>query len=144
MIIAVRIRGKIGIRQQVKDTFQMLRMKRTHSAVLLPETPIYKGMLEKVKDYIMYGKISPEVLKKLLAKRLKRKDNKKADNKLIEKTIKTINENKLLKDVNEIKPFLALHPARKGLKKTGTKKTVKRGGSLGWHDSMDDLILRMI
>ena len=144
MILIIRVRGKIGIRKEVKDTFAMLRLPRNYSCVLLPETPVYKGMIKKVKDYSMYGSISESVLKDLLMKRLKRKDKKPVDAKLVDKIIKVLNDNKLLKDVEEVIPTISLHPPIKGFRRGGTKKTVKQGGDLGKHDSMDELVKKMM
>jgi len=77
-------------------------------------------------------------------KRLVRQDKKKVDDKLVEKVVKTLNEGKLLKDVPEIVPTLRLHPPIKGFKRGGIKNTVKQGGDLGIHDSMDELIKKMM
>ncbi|MBN1923918.1 MAG: uL30 family ribosomal protein [Nanoarchaeota archaeon] len=140
----IRVRGRIGIKKQVKDTFQMLRLDKSQSCTLLPESPIYNGMIEKVKDYAMYGPISEAVLKELLLKRVVRKDKKPVDAKLVDKIISTLKSGKLLKDVSEIVPVLRLHPPVKGLRKGGIKNTVKQGGDLGFHESMDDLIKRMM
>lgn len=144
MNLVIRIRGRINLKQEVKDTFKMLRLARSHSCVILPDTPIYKGMIKRVKDYIMYGPISESALKELLDKRLIRKDGKKPDSALIEKVIKTIKSGKLLKDVDEVVPYLRLHPPIGGFKRKGIKSTVKQGGDLGFHESMDELAKKMM
>ncbi len=144
MITAIiRVRGRIGLNKKIKDTFSMLRLPFSHSCTLLPDTPVYKGMIKKLKDFIIFGSISDAVLKELLTKRLKRKDKKLVDAKIVDKVIKALNSGKLLKDVEEVIPVLRLHPPVKGFK-GGLKKTVKQGGQLGFHDSVDDLIKRMI
>jgi large subunit ribosomal protein L30 len=142
--VIVRIRGQIGVKKQIKDTLKMLRIPKNHNCNLIPETPIYKGMVHKVKDYIAYGPISDNVLKQLLKARLVRKDKKKVDDALVTKVIKTLKDKKLLKDVPEIIPFLRLNPPKKGYRIKGIKKTVNQGGELGKHESMDSLIIKML
>ena len=146
MKAVIRIRGRIGIRKPVKDTFKMLRLDISNNCIILPDNnPIYDGMIKKVKDYVMYGPISEEILKELLTKRIKMKNKKeKVDSKIVEKTIKILKSGKLLKDVEEIMPVLKMHPARGGFKGISpTKRTVKQKGIIGLHDSMDNMIKKM-
>ncbi len=145
MITAViRIRGRIGLKREIKDTFKMLRLPRSFSCVFLPENPIYNGMIRKVKDYAILGPISESALKEVLSARLIRKDGNKVDSKLVDKVVDALKSGKLLKDVEEIVPYLRLHPPIKGFRRGGIKKTVKQGGDLGYHESVDSLIKRMI
>ena len=65
MIAAVQIRGQIGARQPVKDTLRMLHLAKKHAAVVLEDTPVNRGMLQKVADFITYGEVSDETAKKL-------------------------------------------------------------------------------
>jgi large subunit ribosomal protein L30 len=140
----IRVRGLIGLKKTVKDTFRMLRLLKSYSCILLPDKPVYKGMIKKVKDYSIYGPISEKSLKVLLLKKLVRKDGKKVDDKLVMKVIKSLKSGKLLKDVKEVVPVLRLHPPRGGFRRAGLKKTVKQGGDLGFHESMDALINKMV
>ncbi len=145
MITAViRVRGRIGLKKEVKDTFQMLRLPKSFSCIFVPENPVYNGMVKKVKDYAIFGPISEDALKEVLSARLVRKDGKKVDSKLVDKVVNTLKSGKLLKDVEEIVPYLRLHPPLKGFRRGGIKKTVKQGGDLGFHESVDSLIKRMI
>jgi len=144
MMIAIRVRGKVGLRKGIIDTFKMLRMERSHSAVLLPENPIYRRMIKKVKDYTVFGNINDETLKELLKKRLVRKDKAEVSDKLVDKVIKNLKEGKLLKDVEEIKPVIRLHPPRGGFRGKGIKKAFKQGGVLGFRESVDELVKKMM
>lgn len=62
------VRGTIGAKQGVKDTLKMLNLNKTNSLAVLEDTPVNHGMITKVKDYVTFGVISDEVLKKLEAK----------------------------------------------------------------------------
>jgi large subunit ribosomal protein L30 len=141
--LLIRIRGTIGLRKEVKDTFNMLRLKRSHNAVILPENPIYNGMIQKVKDFSIYGKISDKALEELIDKRLKMKNGKPATKEAKAKAIEAIKSGKLLKDVKNIEPLIRLNPPINGFK-GGIKKTVKQGGSLGKHESIDKIVEKMI
>ncbi|MFT4250528.1 MAG: uL30 family ribosomal protein [Candidatus Woesearchaeota archaeon] len=67
MILAIQIRGHIGARQPVKDTLRMLHLAKKHAAVILEDTPVNRGMLQKVADFITYGEVSAETAKKIEA-----------------------------------------------------------------------------
>ncbi len=142
MIAVIRLRGVQNIKEKIVNTFKLLRLNKSNHCIILPEEPVYIGMLKKINDFSTYGKVSERVLKKLLELRLRRKDGKKVSSELINKVIKAINSGKLMKDVEEVVPYLRLHPPRKGFK--GVKKHVRQGGSLGKRDSIDDLLEKMM
>ena len=52
MYAVTRIRGRTGIKRKIADNLDMLNLTRISHCVLIPETPSYKGMLQKGKDYI--------------------------------------------------------------------------------------------
>ncbi|VVB76583.1 50S ribosomal protein L30 [Candidatus Tiddalikarchaeum anstoanum] len=143
-IAVIRIRGLINVEKTIKDTLMMLRLETKHSCVLLPEAPVYIGMVNKVKDYVTFGKVSDDTIKLLMSKRLKRKDKKKVTPDLIERVTKLIKEGKLLKDDVDVVPIFVLNPPKKGFEKEGIKKTYVQGGALGKRDNIDNLIKRMV
>ena len=68
------------------------------------------GMLNQIRNNVSYGKISKEVMIKLIEKRGKRKDKKEIKN--AEKIAENIEKGK----EEELKPYFRLHPPRGGLK----------------------------
>jgi large subunit ribosomal protein L30 len=58
MLAAVRLRGNMNVNKEVRDTMNMLGLKRVNTLVVLPESPVTLGMLKKVENFITYGKIS--------------------------------------------------------------------------------------
>lgn len=140
----IRVRGKVGIKQEIRDTFKMLRLDKSYSLILLPENPIYKGMVKKVKDYSIYGPISEPVIKEVLKMRLLTNEGSKADEKLVDKAVKALKKGNLLKDVEGIKPVIRLQPPKGGFRRKGLKKTVKQGGDLGFHESIDEIVKKMV
>ena len=76
-IAAIRLRGKFNVRKEIEDTLCLLGLKRKNTCVILEPTKQNLGMLRKAKDYITYGEISEEVLKKLLEKKKPQKQTEK-------------------------------------------------------------------
>jgi large subunit ribosomal protein L30 len=151
MYAVIRLRGGINTRPEIKDTLKMLRLNRVNHCVVIPDTPEYKGMIQRAKDYIAWGKISPEYLALILRNRgeleggLRLTDEYLARNtpyKTIEKLSEAVCEGKAsLRDVPKLTPIFRLHPPRNGHR--GTKKAVKEGGELGHHPSLDALLNKM-
>jgi len=68
MYAAILIRGDIHVRGDVRDTLFMLKMRNKHTAIMIDEKSVTQmGMLEKCKDRITFGPVSPEVATKLSA-----------------------------------------------------------------------------
>ena|SRR3989344_5543324 len=124
-VAVIRVRGTIGIRKDIKDTLDMLRLYKKNYCVVLNDTPSIRGMVKKIKDYVTYGNIDEEISKLLVEKRGKTKKDKEG------------------KDV--LKPFFRLNPPRKGFGRKGIKLPFAVGGALGdREDKINDLIKRMI
>lgn len=62
-IIVVRMRGEIGTRREMIDTFKMLGMKKLHSFVVLEKSPSIIGMVRKIDNFSAWGEPTPETLK---------------------------------------------------------------------------------
>lgn len=153
-IAVIRVRGKIGVKKDVKNTLDILHLHRTNSCVVILNTKNYIGMLKKIKDYVTWGEISEDVFKILLKKRGKLPGSKPLDeNYLKEKLnlsydqfVKEFFDNKkTLKDVPGLKLFFRLTPPTSGFERGGIKKPFSLGGALGYRkDKINDLIRRMI
>lgn len=152
MIAAIRVRGRTGIKKEIADTLDMLKLTRINHAVLIEETPSYKGMLQKAKDYITWGEIDEETVAKLISKRGKIAGNDKitedyikenTDFSSVEELSKAVVDSKVKLEDNGVKPVFRLHPPRKGYE--DIKKTFVESGSLGYRgDKIGDLINKMI
>lgn len=112
----VRIRGDVNLGPSVRQTLTFLKLGRRNVCVIRPDTPVVRGMLNQVKDYVTWGTLTEETHALLIKKR------------------KTAHENVF---------FLA--PPRKGYGRKGIKKSFVVGGALGErHEKLNDLIQRMI
>src|SRR3989344_227022 len=68
-IAVIRIRGSIGVRKEIKDTMNMLRLYNKNHCIVIDNSPKFVGMLRKIKDYVTWGEIEEKTFKELLAKR---------------------------------------------------------------------------
>jgi large subunit ribosomal protein L30 len=150
MFAIVRLRGEVNVRPEIKDTLAMLRIHRVNHCVVVKEDPHNRGMIQKVKDYVAWGKVDDESLALLLEKRGRLSGNRRLSVEfLLEKTsyssfkelAEAVNSGSAsLKELG-IKPVFRLHPPRKGLKTT--KKTAQQGGDIGFRQDLADLIKKM-
>ena len=115
-IAIIRLRGMTGIKRDIKDTMNMLRLYNKNHCVIISNSENYIGMLRKVKDYVTWGEIDSDTLKLLDEKRGK-KDSR----------------------------FYRLNSPRKGFERKGIKRPFSVGGVLGYRGSMiNDLVKRMV
>lgn len=152
MIAAIRVRGRTGIKRDIADTLDMLKLTRINHAVLIEENPSYKGMLQKAKDYITWGEVDPEIVAQLISKRGKLSGNirvtedyikENTDYSGVEELSKAVVDSGAKLEDSGIKPVFRLHPPRKGYE--DIKKTFTESGSLGYRgDKIGDLIKKMI
>ncbi len=136
MIAIVRVRGIHNLKPKVRKTLELLRLHKPNHAVVVPDTPAYRGMLKIVKDYVTYGEVSDETLLKLIEKRGE-KGSKKVSNP--KEVLERMKKGEKYDDLMD--PVFRLHPPRKGWKSI---KRLYPYGALGPRDNMDDLLKRMM
>ncbi len=147
MKAAVRIRGKVHVREENEATLRLLGLTRVNHLVLVKEENV--GMLKKVNPYVAWGNISPETLKELILRRGRLPGNKKVTEEYIkEKTGMSVEEfaKKLLKEEVSledagIKKVFRLRPP------SGGHRSIKKPypkGAWGFRPDMDDLVRRMM
>ncbi|PKL60440.1 MAG: 50S ribosomal protein L30, partial [Methanomicrobiales archaeon HGW-Methanomicrobiales-4] len=69
MYAVVQVRGTVKTRREIKDTLKMLRLHHINHCVIIPDTPAYMGMIQKVKDFVAYGKVDAGTVDELLRTR---------------------------------------------------------------------------
>jgi len=143
MIAVIRIAGLVKVRGTVNDTLDRMRLRRKFTCVLIDENSAdMMGMVIKTRDCIAYGKVSEEVIEKLLKARGEKIGDSKAkiSDAEAKKIAKEVLAGKKLEDLG-VKPFFRLHPARGGI---DSKKYYPKG-VLGSHgDKINELIERML
>lgn len=139
MYAAIRIRGSVGLKKDIKDTLAMLRLHRKMHCVLLKESDSVNGMLKKVRSFITYGEVDDNILKLLIKKRGRKPGNKRLTEKEVEEVFKKIKSGEKL----EIKPVFRLTPPSKGFKRSIKQHYPK--GELGYRGKeINELLKRMI
>ena len=151
MFFVVRVRGTTGVKRDIADTLDMLRLNRINHGVLVEENPSFLGMLQKAKDYITWGEINSETLSEIISKRGEFVGGVKVTDELLaEKTDYSSIDNLSAALINgdikateiDMKPIFRLHPPRKGYE--GIRHSIREGGSLGYRgESIKELTQRM-
>lgn len=110
MIIVIRISGMVDVPQIVNSLLDNINLRRKYSAILMHETPENMKMLNQIRSFVAFGKITNENLLKLVSMRGERSDSKKIDADAVVKNL----DKKSLREQG-LKPFFRLHPPRKGI-----------------------------
>jgi len=151
-LVVVRVRGTVSAMKEARETLELLRLTHTNHAVIIDSRPAYKGMLQRVNNYVTWGEPSKELVVAMLQKRGRfAGDTKLAEN--IEKTgYKTIEEladailscKVAYKNLPDIEARFKLHPPSRGYKGQ-TKNAFKAGGEAGYRGAaIYDLVKRMV
>ena len=56
-LAVIRVRGRVDVRNDIKDTLKMLNLTKSNHCVIIDDRESFLGMLQKVKDYVTYGPI---------------------------------------------------------------------------------------
>jgi large subunit ribosomal protein L30 len=130
----------------------MLRLNQINHCVVVPDTPNYRGMIQKVKDYVAWGPISGATLAVILENRGKLVGGDKLTDEYVSKnsSYRNIAEfaeaiasgNAKIADMPGLNPVFRLHPPRKG--HAGLKRTFQQGGALGnYGEDISKLVEKM-
>ncbi len=151
MLALVRIRGKVNRNSKVEDTMKMLGLESVNTCAVVPEEPTYLGMVEKVRDYIAYGKVSYEVFLKMLKKRGRLLGDKRLDDESAKKLgfkgvddfAKAVFEGKVrINQIEGVYKVFRLSPPSKG--HISTKDHYPNGALGDWKDGIGKLLESMI
>ncbi|ADM11228.1 60S ribosomal protein L7 [Encephalitozoon intestinalis ATCC 50506] len=157
--VVILIRSKLRCPPKVKKVLQLFRLKKTNTCMFVKNNKSTKRMLHIIKDYVAFGTIDMELLRKLMYTRGTGRNGNarvKLTNEFIEDMfdgkIKCIEElvyhiyngTEMFRDVNNFLYPFHLSPPRGGFK--GKKsRNFNDGGSVGNHqDLLGNLLKRMI
>ena len=153
-IAVIRIRGTQGLKSQAKSTFRLLGLYKKNYCTVVDNSPVYVGMLTKIKDYATWGEIDEKTFKALLEKRGKVVGNKRLTSEYLKQkthldfdafTKEFFSSSKKLKDIPGLKCFFRLAPPIKGFERKGIKLPFSMGGVLGYRkEKINGLLQRMI
>jgi len=116
MLAVIRLRGRIGIKPDIRKTLELLKLDRKFTLAIVPDTPDFRGMIKRVNDYVTWGEVSEQVVEKL---------------------------KKELRNCGKSFPVFHLHPPRGGFK--GSIKKHLPYGELGYRGKeIEKLIEKML
>ena len=150
LLVVLRIRGEVKVRETVEDTLDMLRLYHKNYCSLVYATPSSIGMITKVKDYVTFGEADEAIVVELLQKRGKITADKALTEAHVKMTFKEmaqllISGKKSLKDFEGVRPFFRLQPPRGGFERAGIKHNFAEGGALGYRkDKINGLVRKML
>ncbi|MEK6899437.1 MAG: uL30 family ribosomal protein [Nanoarchaeota archaeon] len=138
MIVVIRISGMVEIPDNIQEMLYRMRLRQKYATVIMHETPENAKILERVRNFVAFGKISESMLEQLIEIRGERFDKKKIDAKKIASELGKKNLEEL-----GVKPFFRLHPPRRGI---DSKKHFGVGkGVLGNNgEAINKLVERML
>lgn len=133
LLAVVRVRGRAGVRHDIKETLERLNLMHVNNLSLVFGTKQNLGMIKKCNDFLTYGEVSMEVLEKVSKK--KKIEAAKED---LEAVMQGSKKPKEL-----AKMPIRLHPPRRGYE--GIKASYGNKGALGYRgEKVNELISRMI
>lgn len=139
-IAIVRIKGGIRLRNEIKNTLNLLNLYKRNFCTVIPNNKNYNGMITKIKDVVTWGEINDSTLNQLFDKRGEEYKGREKDSK------DKIKYKKFLVHGNKkLKKFFRLNNPKKGHGQKGVKEVFSKGGALGYRgEKINDLIIRMI
>ncbi len=147
----IRVRGQADVRHDMARNMELLNLTKVNHCVIVPEDDVTKGMLQKSKDYITWGEVSPETVAEMLRSRGRLPGGKALDEEFLkesgfsdlEELAAALAESRSKLSNMGAKPVFRLHPPAKGYE--GIKRSYRAGGALGYRgEAINDLIMRMI
>ena len=138
-IAIIRVRGQTGVMKKIAYTLDMLHLYKKNNCVVIKNTPSQIGFLKRIKDYVTWGEITPEMHKEVMTKRGKIFLGQTMDRKKIYAyTVLEFAGKKYL-------PYIHLNPPRGGYGRKGIKMSYTMGGALGYRgEKISELLQRMI
>ena len=139
MLAAIRITGMNKMDTHVEETLQRLRLRKKYTLVFVKEVPEMLGMVNKVRNFIAFGKVDEKMITEIIKARGKVLGDTKAKIKDPEKMAKELLAGKSLEEL-KIKPFFGMHPARGGI----DTKHHQPKGVIGEHKDISKLLMKML
>ncbi len=152
-LVVVRVRGTVSAMKEARETLDLLRLTHTNHAVLIDSRPAYKGMLQRVNNYVTWGEPTKETVAFMLQKRGRLAGSKKITDEYLQKVgYKSVDDlaeaivncKAQYSKLPDVEPRFKLHPPSKGYKGQ-TKNAFKVGGEAGYRGAaINDLVKRMV
>jgi len=153
--IVVRARSDVKVERSIRETMGFMNLTRVNHAVIIPDNPQYRGMLQKAKDYITWGEADAGVVERMLTERGRMAGDHSLTDAIVAEHTKfssiadfakaIVAGEAEVKDIPELKRVFRLHPPRGTKGWGGIKRSFVVGGALGARgEAIVDLVERMI
>lgn len=155
MVIAIRIRGELNLRRDIRGALESLRLRNVHTAVVLNADQDVIGSLRKLKDVIVWGEIEEKTLVELLKRRAIMKGGLRLSEDFIKEKLNLpdfdalakalLNNDIEMKKIPGFVPYFRLAPPSRGyILRTEHRRRGKReiAGYAG--ASINELVMRMV
>lgn len=151
-LLVVRIRGTVNVPRGTEKTLRMLHLFKKHTATIVPDNPVYKGMLQVAKDYVSWSPADSTIVEAIVKNRGETVGGSQVDSDdlktwgfaSIKSLCSSLSKGEVhLKNLQGLKPFFRLHPPRGGFKKS-IRRGGAEGGVLGEYQQLPTLAERMI
>jgi len=154
-LIVVRARSDVKVERSIRETMAYLNLTKVNHAVIIPDNPQYRGMLQKAKDYITWGEADVAVVEKMLSERGRMEGDHPLTDSIVKEhtSYSSINDfaqavasgDAQVKDIPGLKRVFRLHPPRGTKGWGGIKRSFVVGGALGSRgEEIGALVERMI
>ena len=105
-ILVVNMRGTVNVRKPVKATLEDLHINKRFRATIVPDNPIYRGMLKLAKDRVAWSTVEPSLVTKLLELRGRKDGWKPLEKNDVQKLLQLIKDCYTLQQhLNQKAPF---------------------------------------
>jgi large subunit ribosomal protein L30 len=142
----------VNTSSRVRDTLKSLNIETRFRATLVPDTPSYRGMLQRAKDHISWCYATRAVIKALLEKRGRKEGWKLITNEDLtnlgfesfDSLAQKISDSSVLfYKLENIKPSFTLSSPRGGFKKS-IRRNYGQGGILGANPELPKVVEKML
>jgi large subunit ribosomal protein L30 len=149
--MVVRVRGTVHAKHEIVETLRYLHLTRANHATVVPEGPVYRGMLIRTQGYITWGEADPDTVGLLLRERGVTTSGAKVSvttlgTEIPEKDLPELTRTVLtggLAPARGLRPLFRLKAPKGGWR--STKKPFGLGGALGYRGkAINDLVRRMV
>lgn len=152
-LVVVRVRGTVSAMKEPRETLELLRLTHTNHAIIIDSRPAYKGMLQRVNNYVTWGEPTKETVVAMLQKRGRLAGQKKLTEEFVQKAgFKSVDDlaeqivscKAVYSKIEGVEARFKLHPPSKGYKGQ-TKNAYKAGGEAGYRgEAINELVNRMV
>jgi large subunit ribosomal protein L30 len=150
-LIVVNLRGGVNTRAPVRKTLQEMKIAKRFNSTIVPDTIVYRGMLNAAKDHVAWCKADASTVEKILNSRAEKskgtseqRNSAKGAATSYAMLAKELEEGKIRLDGSQgIRNLFRLHPPRGGFKRS-TRRPYNQGGVLGFNKDLPSLIEKMV